>query len=257
MCELMNGLLTGGFDVSAKAVSSNSIAGRVDTLDWSKIEKDLSENGFALTSPVLSGAECDSLIEIFARDSIYRKVVDMARHGFGRGVYKYFSYPLPPLVQELRESIYPHLVETANEWSKALRTSQVYPATLKKYLDICKAAGQLRPTPLLLRYEPGDFNCLHQDKYGEAAFPMQIAIFLSEPGVDFTGGEFVMVEQIPRAQSKASVLLPRQGQMVIFTNQDHPVKSKRGYYRAKMRHGVSALHSGMRYTLGIIFHDAE
>jgi hypothetical protein len=243
--------------VSAKAVTSNSLVGRIDSLDWPTIRKDLSDNGFALTSPVLSAAECSSLIEIFSADSIYRKVVDMARHGFGRGVYKYFSYPLPTVVQELRESTYPHLVETANEWSSALRTSQTYPATLKGYLKACKAAGQERPTPLLLRYEPGDFNCLHQDKYGDAAFPMQIAVFLSEPSVDFTGGEFVLVEQIPRAQSKASVLLPRRGQMVIFTNQDHPVKGKRGYYRSKMRHGVSPLHTGLRYTLGIIFHDAE
>jgi uncharacterized protein len=243
--------------MGAKAVTSKSIANRLDHLDWAKLRKELSEYGFALTEPVLSPAECDSLIEMFSSDSTYRKVVDMARHGFGRGVYKYFSYPLPPVVQQLRESAYPHLVETANEWNAALRLEQVYPATLKEYLDVCKAGGQTRPTPLVLRYEQGDFNCLHQDKYGELAFPMQIAVFLSEPDIDFTGGEFVLVEQIPRAQSKASVLLPRRGQMVIFTNQDHPMKSKRGFYRAKMRHGVSALRSGNRYTLGIIFHDAE
>jgi hypothetical protein len=243
--------------MSAKTATSNSIVDRIKTLDWPNLNKQLWETGFALTPPVLSEAECNSLIEIFSQDSIYRKVVDMGRHGFGRGVYKYFSYPLPSLVRDLRNSAYPYLVETANEWGTALRSPHAYPAQLEQFLDVCKEAGQERPTPLLLRYEPGDYNCLHQDKYGNVAFPLQIAVFLSEPGLDYTGGEFVLVEQIPRAQSKASVLTPSRGEMIIFTNQEHPVKGTRGYYRAKVRHGVSALRSGMRYTLGIIFHDAE
>jgi uncharacterized protein len=236
---------------------SKSISQRIESLNWTRINQELLEKGFALTPSVISKQECDSLIKSFSDESIYRKVVDMARHKFGRGVYKYFSYPLPPLVQELREQTYPHLVKIANEWSAALMESLSYPSDLPRFLTVCHKAGQARPTPLLLKYEVGDFNCLHQDKYGAVYFPLQMTVFLSEQGEDYTGGEFVLVEQIPRSQSKAYVLNPKRGEIIIFTNQDHPVKGKRGYYRARMRHGVSELLSGTRHTLGVIFHDAE
>ena len=226
-------------------------------LDLAKLQSDLWESGFAITPPLLSKDECHSLIQLFSNDAIYRKVVDMKRHGFGKGIYKYFSYPLPELVAELRESLYPCFVDVANGWNKALGKEETFPATLKSFLEYCHNAGQNRPTPLLLKYEPGDFNCLHQDIYGKIAFPLQAALFLSEPEEDYTGGEFVLVEQIPRAQSRAHVLRPKTGQMIVFTNQEHPVEGKRGYYRAKIRHGVSTLTAGNRYTLGVIFHDAE
>jgi len=242
---------------SAKIASSNSLSARIAALNWQRLSAQLSANGFAVTKQVLSKSECNAVIENFADDSLYRKVVDMDKHGFGRGIYKYFSDPLPSIVQELRTSIYEHLVDTANAWSSSFGLTTTYPPTLKEFLDVCKQSGQTRPTPLVLRYEPGDFNCLHQDKYGDVAFPLQVAVVLNERSLDYTGGEFVLVEQIPRAQSKASVLAPERGELIIFTNQDHPVKGKRGFYRAKMRHGVSKLYSGIRYTLGIIFHDAE
>jgi uncharacterized protein len=236
---------------------SGKVLPGIKNLDFAKIQSELWENGFALTSPVLSKAECNSLIELFSDEAIYRKVVDMKRHGFGSGIYKYFDYPLPNLVGELRHNLYPHLVDVANGWNEVLQNSERFALTLDEFSKHCHSAGQKRPTPLLLKYEPGDFNCLHQDIYGKVAFPLQAAIFLSEPEEDYTGGEFVLVEQIPRAQSRAHVLRPRLGQMIVFTNQVHPIKGKRGYFRAKIRHGVSTLTSGNRYTLGIIFHDAE
>jgi hypothetical protein len=181
----------------------------------------------------------------------------MARYRFGLGDYKYFNYPLPEIVQELRECSYPHLAPVASEWNKTLGIAAAYPASLSAYLKECHKRGQSRPTPLLLHYEAGGYNCLHQDLYGEIAFPFQMTYFLSEPSKDFDGGEFVLVEQVPRAQSKAHVIAPRQGQALIFTTRYRPVKGSRGYYRANIKHGVSKIRSGRRYTLGVIFHDAE
>jgi len=238
-------------------VVSENVSSLLKKIDLKGLHEDLWEKGFSLTAPVLSKSQCDDLIQMFLQESIYRKVVDMKRHGFGRGFYKYFSYPLPNLVSELRQNLYPMFIDVANGWNEAMRKDERYPATLEEFLELCHQSGQNRPTPLLLRYEPGDFNCLHQDIYGKVAFPLQAAIFLSEPEEDYTGGEFVLVEQLPRAQSRAYVLRPKQGQMIVFTNQDHPVQGKRGYFRAKVRHGVSTLTSGNRYTLGVIFHDAE
>jgi hypothetical protein len=201
---------------------------------------------------VLTQQECATLAAMYPDDQLFRSHIVMSRYRFGKGDYKYFGYPLPPLIQELREQAYPPLAGLANEWS-----GTSFPPDLMTFLAQCKEHGQTKPTPLLLHYEAGDYNCLHQDLYGELTFPFQMACFLNRPGVDYTGGEFVMVEQQPRAQSRAHVIAPEQGQMVIFTNRYRPVKGTRGYYRVNMRHGVSQVRTGTRYTLGIIFHDAQ
>jgi hypothetical protein len=226
-------------------------------LNWPAVLDSLSQQGFALTPPVLSPEECGELTAMYADEQFFRSHIVMSRYRFGKGDYKYFAYPLPPMIQALREYGYPPLASLANEWSEALGTGVSYPLELAPFLAQCKQRGQTRPTPLLLHYEAGDYNCLHQDLYGELAFPFQMACFLSRPGVDYSGGEFVMVEQQPRAQSRAHVITPDQGQMVIFTTRYRPVKGNRGYYRVNLRHGVSQVRSGVRYTLGIIFHDAE
>ena len=226
-------------------------------LNWPALQESLSQQGFAITPPVLRPDECASLSALYPDDHRFRSHIAMSRYRFGKGDYKYFAYPLPPLIQELREQGYPPLASLANEWAEALGTGASFPPALAPFLAQCKKRGQTKPTPLLLHYEAGDYNCLHQDLYGDLAFPFQMACFLSRPGVDYTGGEFVMVEQQPRAQSRAQVITPEQGQIVIFTTRYRPVKGTRGYYRVNMRHGVSQVRSGTRYTLGIIFHDAE
>ncbi len=230
---------------------------RIAGLDWPEITAALNTTGNAIIGPLLTQAECANLIESYDAPTGFRSTVVMARHGFGRGEYKYFAYPLPDLVAALRTRLYPHLAAIANQWQTTLGLEAIYPAIHADYLAACHAAGQTRPTPLLLRYGPGDFNCLHQDLYGDLAFPLQAAILLDRPNQDFTGGEFVLTEQRPRMQSRVEVVPLQQGEAVIFAVNQRPVLGGRGPYRVAMRHGVSRLRSGRRHTLGIIFHDAR
>jgi hypothetical protein len=232
------------------------IAARVTALDWSEIGTQLDSFGCATTGPLLSPDECAALSARYD-DAIYRSRVIMARHGFGRGEYKYFAYPLPEIIAALRTALYPPLAGVANRWNEQMGLDQRYPAGHAAWLKRCHAAGQTKPTPLLLQYGPGDYNCLHQDVYGELVFPLQVAFLLSRPGEDFSGGEFVVTEQRPRMQSRAEVVPLRQGEGVIFPVHHRPVQGTRGVYRVNMRHGVSRLRSGQRHTLGVIFHDAE
>ena len=229
----------------------------VDAVDWGRVGEDLDSEGSALLPGLLPSDECRSIAGLYPNDEIFRSKVTMARHGFGKGEYKYFSYPLPGLVADLRGAVYPHLVPIANRWNEAMRVDVRYPAEHADFIARCHDAGQKRPTPLLLQYGAGDYNCLHQDLYGEHVFPVQLAILLSEPGNDFTGGEFVMTEQRPRMQSRAIVVPLRQGDGVLFAVHQRPVQGTRGAYRVNLRHGVSRIRSGHRHTLGIIFHDAE
>lgn len=215
----------------------------------------LNRQGYA-TLPLLDAAACRDLAALYADDTHFRSRVIMQRHNFGRGEYKYLAYPLPELVDRLRNALYPELARVANEWRHALGEAGRFPASLQTFLAQCHAAGQTRPTPLLLRYAADDYNCLHQDLYGELVFPLQLTVLLSDPARDFTGGEFVLVEQRPRAQSRAEVVPLRQGEAVVFPVHHRPVAGTRGYYRVTMRHGVSRVRSGVRQTLGIIFHDA-
>lgn len=227
------------------------------TLDWDRITASLDANGHALVTALLSAEECRALQALYSEDARFRSRVVMARHGYGRGEYRYFAYPLPDPVGALRASLYPRLVDLANRWNEAMGLDARYPADHAAYLRVCHRAGQAKPTPLLLRYEEGDYNHLHQDIYGEHVFPLQVAILLSAPGTDFTGGEFVLTEQRPRMQSRVEVISLTQGDAVIFPVRHRPIRGSRGFYRATMRHGVSRLRSGHRQTLGIIFHDAK
>ena len=227
------------------------------SLDWARIAAELDQHGCATTGPMLSRDVCSEIAALYATEAPFRSRIVMARHGFGRGEYKYFAYPLPPGIAELRAALYPRLAEIANRWNGELGIAVRYPAELEEFLQRCHAAGQTEPTPLLLQYGPGDYNCLHQDLYGEHVFPLQVAILLSAPGSDFTGGEFVLTEQRPRMQSRAEVVPLRQGEGVIFPVHHRPVQGTRGVYRVTMRHGVSRIRSGHRHTLGIIFHDAK
>jgi len=228
----------------------------VAVIDWDEIAASLDERGYATTPPQLSAAECRDLAALYPRENAFRSRVVMQRHNFGRGEYKYLRYPLPEPIQQLRQAIYPHLAPIANGWRERLREEGRFPASLDAYLAQCHKAGQQRPTPLILKYEPGDYNCLHQDLYGDLVFPLQLTILLSVSGQDFSGGEFLLVEQRPRAQSRGEVVPLGQGEAVIFPVHHRPVQGARGSYRVTMRHGVSRLRSGQRYTLGIIFHDA-
>ena len=231
---------------------------REPAIDWQWACARLDERGFALLPGVLAKTICQKIAAYYAEEHRFRARVEMARYAFGQGEYKYFSYPLPGIVQQLRSSIYPHLAALANQWTDRLGSkSPRYPETLADFIEQCHRAGQKRPTPLLLKYGAGDFNCLHQDLYGEIVFPFQLTFFLSQRGRDFAGGEFVLAEQQPRRQSRIEVLSPDQGDAVIFSVRHRPVRGTRGYYRANLRHGVSTIHSGHRYTLGIIFHDAK
>ncbi len=233
------------------------LAESVAALDWHQIGAELDAAGFATTGPLLSPGLCADISAQYDREGVFRSRVVMARHGFGRGEYRYYAYPLPEPVQVLRSSFYPRLAPIANRWSEASGQPANYPAAHDDFLARCHAQGQVRPTPLLLRYGPGDYNCLHQDLYGDLHFPLQIAFLLDRPGADFTGGEFVLAEQRPRMQSRAEVVPWRQGEGVIFAVNQRPVQGGRGTYRVTMRHGVSRLRSGRRHTLGIIFHDAR
>ncbi|GAB3955387.1 2OG-Fe(II) oxygenase [Spirosoma harenae] len=226
------------------------------TLDWPQYQANLSETGFTLLPSLLSKNECQDLANLFDASGLYRKTIVMQQHGYGSGEYNYFNYPLPPVIETLRHELFTQLAPVANEWNAKLSIPLRYPTDLGEWLEICHKAGQNRPTPLILKYGPGGWNALHQDIYGELYFPFQAVLFLSQPNVDYTGGEFVLVEQRPRMQSKATVLQPGQGQVVIFTTKYRPAKSTRGYYRAAMRHGVSEIRSGTRINLGLIFHDA-
>ena len=239
------------------APADGAAADRIDAVDWKRIADDLNEQGSALLEKLLTPQECRSLASLYGNDEHFRSRVVMARHGFGQGEYKYFAYPLPGLVGALRTALFPRLAPIANQWNERMGIDRRYPAGHAAFLELCHKAGQLRPTPLVLQYGPGDYNCLHQDLYGELAFPLQVAILLSEPGRDFTGGEFVLTEQRPRMQSRPEVVALRQGDGVVFAVHHRPVKGTRGTYRVNMRHGVSRLRSGHRHTLGVIFHDAK
>jgi hypothetical protein len=234
-----------------------SIAKRVGAIDWEQVSQDLDAQGGAVLERLLSPNECQAIASLYSNDNIFRSHVVMARHGFGRGEYKYFSYPLPHLIARFRTAVYPHLAPIANRWNKAMNINVRYPAKHADFIERCHQAGQIRPTPLLLQYGVDDYNCLHQDLYGEHVFPLQLAILLSEPDKDFTGGEFVMTEQRPRMQSRPMVVPLRQGDGVVFAVHNRPVQGNRGVYRVNLRHGVSRLRSGHRQTLGIIFHDAQ
>ncbi len=232
------------------------IAARVAAQDWAALAATLDAHGAAATGPLLTPDECQGLRALWPEAAGFRSHVIMARHGFGRGEYQYFAHPLPPAVAALRQALYPRLAVLANAWAAAFGESRRFPAEHDAFLATCHAAGQLKPTPLLLRYGPGDWNALHQDLYGEQVFPLQVAILLSEPGREFQGGEFVLTEQRPRMQSRAEVVPLRQGQGVVFAVNRRPVPGARGTYGVTLRHGVSRLHAGERFTLGIIFHDA-
>lgn len=228
----------------------------LENIDWQNATDELSNKGFTRVNSALTPSQCVELISIYDQP-IYRSTINMARYQFGFGEYKYFSYPLPSLVQSLRTDIYPQLAKVANQWMNVLNIKTVFPETHEALLKICHENEQLRPTPLILKYFEGGYNTLHQDLYGDVWFPFQMVIFLNEPNRDFTGGEFVLVEQRPRMQSVPEVLTPNQGDILIFTTNFRPVKGTKGYYRTNMRHGVSKVRSGIRHTLGIIFHDAK
>jgi hypothetical protein len=230
---------------------------KTSALDWAHIASELDEHGCALTGPLLSGDTCAQLIDSYDEDARFRSKIVMARHGFGQGEYKYFAAPLPPTIATLRARFYSSLAEIANRWNDRLGIATRFPDNLDAFLSRCHKAGQTRPTPLLLKYGPGDYNCLHQDLYGEHVFPLQLAILLSDPRRDFTGGEFVLTEQRPRRQSRVEVVPLARGEGVIFPVHHRPAAGTRGTYRVTMRHGVSRLRSGHRMTLGIIFHDAK
>jgi uncharacterized protein len=229
---------------------------RCSGIDWPQIARELDDSGAAMLPGLLSVDECQALVALYPDNARFRSRVLMARHGFGRGEYKYFSYPLPDVIQDLRTQLYHCLAPIANRWNEAMDIAMRYPDAHEEYLERCHAAGQRRPTPLLLQYGAGDYNCLHQDLYGEHVFPLQVAILLSQPGEDFSGGEFVLTEQRPRMQSRPEVVPLRQGDAVVFAVHHRPVRGSRGVYRVNMRHGVSRIRSGHRHTVGIIFHDA-
>jgi uncharacterized protein len=233
------------------------VAERVEAISWEQVTNDLDAEGNTVIKGILSSGECDRIRVLYQKEEIFRSRVVMERHGFGRGEYRYFSYPLPGLIAELRTLVYPHLVPIANRWNEAIGINVQYPAKHSDFIDRCHQAGQNKPTPLLLKYEAGDYNCLHQDLYGEHVFPLQLAILLSEPDQDFTGGEFVLTEQRPRMQSRPIVVPLQKGDGVVFAVSSRPVRGKKGMYRVNLRHGVSRLRSGSRHTLGIIFHDAK
>lgn len=243
------------------ACSKHSYAGRMtdklSAIDCIQIGAELDARGFAVLPSLLTPSQADATAALYDKDQGFRSHIHMARHNFGRGEYRYFSYPLPPLVETLRTALYAQLAPIANRWNERMGLDIRYPAAHADYLNQCHSAGQTRPTPLLLRYGAGDYNCLHQDLYGDHIFPLQVAVLLNQPRDDFTGGEFILTEQRPRMQSRASVVPLTKGDAVIFAVNDRPVKGARGDYRVKMRHGVSTIHTGRRHTLGIIFHDAS
>ncbi|PZN32346.1 MAG: proline hydroxylase [Proteobacteria bacterium] len=236
--------------------SADPLRARIEAFDWSRIAAELDDRGCAVLSQLLTPAVCNRLRAAYSAGALFRRRVVMARHNYGRGEYQYFAYPLPEPVATLRAALYPRLVPVANRWCEVMRLERRFPPALDTFLERCHRAGQARPTPLLLRYGPEDYNCLHQDLYGEHVFPLQIAVLLSAPGREFEGGEFVLTEQRPRMQSRVEVVPLRQGDAVAFAVNERPEQGTRGWRRVKLRHGVSRVRSGERYTLGIIFHDA-
>lgn len=243
--------------VSEMSEPGLSLSARISALDWAQVDHGLDTYGCATLSSLLSASQCDALVGGYGCAEGFRSRIDMERYVFGRGEYKYFAYPLPPLVASLRTLLFPRLVDTANRWNEALGQEARYPAEHQHFVDRCHAAGQTRPTPLLLRYVEGDYNRLHQDLYGEHVFPLQVAVLLSQPGRDFSGGEFVLTEQRPRAQSRAHVVSLQRGDAVVFATHNRPVPGPRGFRRVNLRHGVSVVRSGNRHALGVIFHDAK
>jgi uncharacterized protein len=237
-------------------MTAQAAPARLDGIDWQDLRSSLDRAGYAVTPPVLSPAECEELAGLYDEERHWRSRVDMARHRFGSGEYKYFGRPLPDLVTGLRTAFYPPLAEVANAWNERLGIADRYPAGLDSFLERCHAAGQTRPTPLILRYGPGDYNCLHQDIYGEHAFPLQLMVMLSRRDDDYTGGEFLLVENLPRAQSRGTAITLGQGEAVIWPVRVRPGAGSRGFYRIGVRHGVSVVRGGRRHTLGVIFHDA-
>lgn len=229
---------------------------KLTTTDWQAVTESMNEKGYALIPKILIEKQCEELIQIYDNENLYRKTVVMERYRFGLGEYKYFDYPLPEIIQTIRETVYPKLSAIANLWMQLLKIEKTFPDTLEELKSQCHQNNQLKATPLILKYGKGGFNTLHQDLYGDVYFPMQSVLFLNESDKDFTGGEFVLAQQTPRAQSKAIVLKPKKGDMLVFTTNFRPIKGKRGYYRANIKHGVSEVTEGNRHTLGVIFHDA-
>jgi len=243
--------------LTARPVSSVDINTRVEAVDWASASKHLDGSGWATLGRLLTADECEAIAALYEDDRPFRSRVVMASHGFGRGEYKYFAYPLPDIVADLRRAIYPNLAPIANRWNQSMGIDVRYPDAHADFIARCHKAGQTRPTPLLLQYATGDYNALHQDLYGEHVFPLQLTILLSEPEQDFTGGEFVLIEQRPRMQSRAEVVPLRLGDAVVFAVHHRPMDGTRGTYRVNLRHGVSRLRSGHRHTMGVIFHDAK
>lgn len=236
---------------------NDSAGGRIDAYDWAALTSDLDGHGCTVLKNLLTADECSQIASLYDDPQHFRSHVVMARHGFGKGEYRYFRYPLPSLLGGLRTALYPRLAPVANAWNERMSIAARYPGEHEAFLELCHAAGQAKPTPLLLRYVADDFNCLHQDLYGDLAFPLQVAILLSRPGEDFSGGEFVLTEQRPRMQSRVEVVPLNQGDAVIFAVHNRPVKGTKGNYRVNLRHGVSRIRSGQRHTVGVIFHDAK
>jgi uncharacterized protein len=243
--------------MASKTIPAQTLTDRVDNFGWQQISGELDQQGNGLLKGLLTSEECDALTALYSEEEHFRSCIVMERFSFGRGEYKYFKYPLPGVVSEVRTALYSHLEPIANRWNELMGINVRYPQDHSEFIARCHNAGQLKPTPLLLHYEPGDFNCLHQDLYGEHVFPIQITILLSQPGRDFTGGEFVLTEQRPRMQSRVEVVPLGKGDAIAFAVNHRPVQGKRGYYRVNFRHGVSRVRSGRRYTLGVIFHDAK
>ncbi len=235
----------------------NRLGERIATLDWNSLQKTLDEHGYAVIPSILYKDQCNEIMSTYEEETLFRSTINMARYRFGLGEYKYYLAPLPGLLQQLRNGFYPELAKTANRWLEQLGRDAVYPATLSEFLDQCHQQGQLRSTPLILKYEAGGYNCLHQDLYGEVFFPFQVVFALNQKETDFTGGEFLLMEQRPRAQSRGHVITLNQGEGLIFPTNHRPVVGSRGYYKTTLRHGVSTITSGTRYSLGIIFHDAK
>ncbi len=242
---------------TAESELTAGFAQRLKTLDWSGAERSLDERGYTTIPALLTPAQCAALSAMYDERERFRSRVVMERVRFGVGEYKYFAPPLPPLVAALRAAIYPHLAPIANRWRRAMGRDETYPAELERFLEICRRAGQTKPTPLLLRYKAGGYNCLHQDLYGEVAFPLQLTCVLNRGGIDFSGGEFLLVENRPRAQSRGEAVVLEQGEAIVFATSERPIAGSRGHYRVTMRHGVSRVRQGRRLSLGIIFHDAK
>lgn len=239
------------------SAGAETVAAQTAALDWQNLAPALAEQGYVVTPPILNEAQCAAMAALWDEEARFRKQVDMARQGFGLGLYKYFAAPLPEAVRELRAAFYAHLAPIANRWQRELGLAEEFPAALDDFLAQCHRRGQTRPTPLLLRYEAGGYNCLHQDLYGEVVFPLQATVLLSRPQRDYRGGEFLLLEDRPRAQARGWSVPLAQGSAIIFASARRPVRGRRGYYRTRMRHGVSPLHEGRRFTLGLIFHDAR